>query len=149
IADNGAAPDLPAANASRIGAAVVAPFAGVVHVGLALLEQLAMAGERIRALHVGKRGVGGLDAGFIAIGPFDSQALAGEQAFIIGHELGQSLERGGGFENELAQGGFLLCRPSAQFAEASIRALLERILVRPLCAKTPGMAMPGAETGAG
>src|SRR5262249_34295643 len=98
------------ADAGRVGAAVVAPFASVIHVGLALLEQLAMAGERIGALHVAQRGVGGLDAGFVAIGPFGLQALAGEQAFVKGHGLWQSLERGGGFENELAQHVFLLGR---------------------------------------
>ena len=42
--------------AGVLHAAVIAPFAGVVHVGLALLEELAVAGERIDAFrrrHIG------------------------------------------------------------------------------------------------
>ena len=50
IGDDGAAADLAAADAGGAGAAVVAPFAGVVHVGLALLEQRAVAAERIGGL---------------------------------------------------------------------------------------------------
>src|SRR5262249_35164390 len=30
----------------------------------------------------------------------DGEAFAGEQAFVIGHQLRQSLERGGGLENQ-------------------------------------------------
>ena len=47
VGDDGAAAELAAAGVGRADAAVVAPLAGVVHVRLALLEQLAVAGERI------------------------------------------------------------------------------------------------------
>ncbi len=46
--DDAAAAELPAADLGVLDATVVAPLAGVVHVGLALLEQAAMAGEADR-----------------------------------------------------------------------------------------------------
>ena len=90
VGDDGAAADLPAADAGAAGAAVVAPFAGIVHVGLALLEQRAVAAEHIGGLRILDRGVGGLDAGFVAIGPLDLDAFLGEQALVVGDELRQS-----------------------------------------------------------
>src|SRR3954471_21044124 len=48
--DDAAPPELAAADLGVLDAAVVAPFAGIVHVGLALLEHLAVAGERIESL---------------------------------------------------------------------------------------------------
>src|SRR5215207_887907 len=58
VGDDAAPADLAAADLSILDAAVVAPFAGVVHVGLALLEHLAVAGERVqplRRVHVDMR----------------------------------------------------------------------------------------------
>src|ERR1700722_9440817 len=40
-----------------------------------------------------------LDAGF-AVGPLDLEAFLGKQAFVIGHEFGQTLERRGRFQYE-------------------------------------------------
>ena len=45
-------PDVAAAHIGIADATVVAPFAGIVHVGLALLEQVAVGGERARLLVV-------------------------------------------------------------------------------------------------
>ncbi|MPZ41115.1 MAG: hypothetical protein GEU95_24330 [Rhizobiales bacterium] len=101
VGDDGAAADLAAADIGCTGAAVVAPFAGIVHVGFALFEQRAMAAEGIGGFDVFQRGVGGLDAGFITVCPLDLHAFLGEQAFVIGYELRQTLKWGGGFEDEL------------------------------------------------
>src|SRR5438477_12532087 len=68
ISNNRAPPDLPAADAGGAGAAIVAPFAGIVHVGLALFEQSSVAAERISALDVTQRGVCALEAGLVAVG---------------------------------------------------------------------------------
>ena len=100
IGHDGAAAELAAALAGILDAAVIAPFAGVVHVGLALFQQLAVAGERVDAFRVGDVRLDFLlDAGF-AVGPFDLEAFLGEQAFVIGDELRQSLERRGRFQYE-------------------------------------------------
>ena len=82
-------------------AAVIAPFAGVIHVGLALFEKLAVTGERVDALQRRHAGVDLLlDAG-LAVGPLDFEALLREQAFIVGDKFRQPLEWRRGFENEL------------------------------------------------
>jgi hypothetical protein len=87
--------------AGILDAAVIAPFAGVVHVGLALFQELAVAGEWVDALRIGDVRLDLLlDAGF-AVGPFDVEALLGEQAFVIGNEFRQALERRGRFQYEL------------------------------------------------
>src|SRR4029450_9049173 len=138
IADDGAAPDLSAADAGGVGAAGVAPLAGPVHVLLARFEQLAVARERFGALHIRERGVGAFDACFVAVSPFDSQAFAGEQAFVMGHELRQALERRGGFEDELAHdGSSLACRRLFAKVSTEVSAWCGwRLLARPRCAKT-------------
>ena len=71
---------------------------------LPCFEQGAVADERVGALHVGQRGVGGLDAGLVAVGPLDLDAFLREQALVVGHQFGQSLERRGGFQDELFHG---------------------------------------------
>ena len=87
IGDDGAAAELAAVLVGVLDAAVIAPFAGVVHVGLALFEQLAVAGERIDALGRGHIDLDLLlDAGF-AVSPLDIQPLLGEQAFVVGNEF--------------------------------------------------------------
>src|SRR5262249_42533521 len=101
---DGAAADLPAALAGLLHAAVVAPFAGVVHVGLALLEQLAMARERIDTLRTGDRGVDLLLDALLAVGPLDREPLRGAEPFVIGDELRQPLERRRRFQHELLHG---------------------------------------------
>ena len=50
ISDDGAAAELPAALAGILNPAVIAPFAGVIHVGPPLFEEPAVTGERIDAL---------------------------------------------------------------------------------------------------
>src|SRR5215467_14869155 len=50
IGYDGAAADLPTSFACFLNAAVVAPLAGVVHIGLADLEHLAVAQEAIESL---------------------------------------------------------------------------------------------------
>jgi len=92
IRHDSAAADLSAAHARVLDAAVVAPFAGVVHVGLALLQQPAMAVERVQVLRA--RDVylrGAVDAG-IDILPDDLKSFLGEQAFGVRHQFRQSLE---------------------------------------------------------
>ena len=96
-----AAADLAAAHFGAFDAGVIAPFAGVVEVGLALLQELAMARERIDAdvaCHIKLRGL--VDVLF-AIRPFDGEPFLLEQALVIGDELGEPLERGGRFQSEL------------------------------------------------
>ncbi len=94
ISDDAATADLAAADGRVLNAAVVAPFAGVVHVRLALLNQGAMACEWI-----GEFGVDRFDAGLVALGPLDRETLLGEQPFVEGHQLGQALKRRGGFKH--------------------------------------------------
>ena len=101
IGDDGAAAELPAALAGVGDAAVIAPFAGVIHIGFALFEQFAVAGERrdaFRRRHIGFDLL--FHAGF-AIDPFDGEPFLGEQAFVIGDKFRQALERRRGFENKL------------------------------------------------
>src|SRR5262249_16336897 len=81
--------------------AVVTPFAGVVHVRLALLEQLAVASEGVdpfRARHVSLNFF--LDP-LLAVGPLDQDPFFLEQSLVIGDELRQSLERRRGLQDEL------------------------------------------------
>src|SRR5258708_4615044 len=83
---------LKAADAGVLDAAVIAPFAGVVYVRLALLDQLAVAAERVHAFRAGDVDLGRpVDAG-VAVGPLDDQAFLFEQALLIGHQLGEALE---------------------------------------------------------
>src|SRR6185503_6613519 len=82
---------------------VIAPFAGVVHVGLALLEHLAVTGERVEALRTGDADVGGL-VGALAVDPLDLEAFLLEQALVVGDELRQPLEWRRGFQNERFHG---------------------------------------------
>src|SRR4029078_8438657 len=99
---------LAAFDLGAFDAAVVAPFAGVVHVGLALLDQRAVADEAVVILHIGGGGVGGFDPGLVALRPFDLDTLFREQTFVIGYEFGQTLARGTGFEDEFLYGGVRL-----------------------------------------
>src|SRR5215813_7544613 len=107
IGDDAAAADLTAADTSGAGAAVVAPFAGVVHVGFAGFEQRAVADELVGGLHVRDRGVCDLDAGLVALGPLDLEPFFGEQPFVMSHQFRQALERRGGLENEFLHGAYL------------------------------------------
>ena len=109
IGDDGAASDLAAAR-GRADAAIVAPLARIIHVGFALLEQGAVAHERIRALDVGQRRVGDLDAGLVTIRPFDRDAFLLEQSFPVGHQLRQPLEWRGGFQDQLLHGASSVLR---------------------------------------
>src|SRR5215213_10738560 len=49
VSYNAAPADLAAARACLLHATIVAPFTGIVEIGLTLLEQLAVAGERVDA----------------------------------------------------------------------------------------------------
>jgi hypothetical protein len=121
IADDGAPADLAAADLGVLDAAVVAPFAGVVEVGLALLEHLAVARERIealRAVHIGSRAL----VFALALDPLDGQAFLREQAFFVGDQFRQSLERRGGFEDELFHGEAPCDRRSENSISGSDRA---------------------------
>jgi hypothetical protein len=101
VGHNGAPADLAAAEPGVLDTAVVPPLAGVVHIGLPLLEQLAVAGERVEPFRADHVDVGRLLDVLLAVGPFDREALVLEQAFVVGDKLRQSLERGGGFEDQL------------------------------------------------
>ena len=107
IGHDAATADLAAAGAGILDAAVVAPFAGVVHVGLALLEQLAVAGKRIEPLRADHVDIGVLLHVLLAVGPLDDQPLFLEQSFVVGHQLRQSLKRRGRFQNQLLHGSTL------------------------------------------
>ena len=95
-----AAADLAAFHIGVADSTVIAPFAGVVHVGLALLEQLAVAAERIDALWRAGKGVDGFDARLVAVVPFDREALLFKQPFVIGDKLRQPLKGSGRFQDE-------------------------------------------------
>src|SRR5690349_22474119 len=73
IRDDAAPSDLPRANARILHAAVIAPLAGVVHIGLALFQQAAMARERVKALLAGDADFGLLLDAFFTVGPFDRE----------------------------------------------------------------------------
>ena len=106
VGHDGAAAELAAAGAGLLHPAVVAPLAGIVHVGLALLEQLAVAGEGIDALRAGHVGLDLLLDALLAVGPLDRDALLLEQALVVGDELRQPLERRGGLQNQLFHASF-------------------------------------------
>ncbi len=101
IGDDRAAADLSAAVSGVLHAAVIAPLAGIVHVGLTLLEQPAMARERVQPLGAGD-----------SLGVFFStpssrsahsidQAFLVKQPFVIRDQFRQPLKRCRGFQNEL------------------------------------------------
>src|SRR5690242_12708872 len=129
VGDDAAPSDLAAADLRILDAAVVAPFAGVVHVGLALLEHLAVTGERVEPLRRVDVDMGALVVA-LALDPLDLQAFFLKQALAVGDQLRQSLEWGGGFEDELFHGpapasqlssesSFIPCEISTSRAAAS------------------------------
>src|SRR2546423_13717539 len=79
ISHDRAAADLTAADAGGVGAAVIAPLAGIVHVGLAGFEQLAVAAERIDAPRTIDQLFRLPDPRLVALGPFDEQSFLFEQ----------------------------------------------------------------------
>jgi hypothetical protein len=84
--------DLAAADLGGLNARIVAPFAGVVEIGLALLHHLAVAIEAAGVLVAGDVHLGALVDALLAVHPFDLDAFLLEQALGIRDELGQSLE---------------------------------------------------------
>ncbi len=104
IGDDGAAAELAASRARVLHAAIVAPLAGVIHVRLALLEQLAVAGEGIDAFGARHVRFDLLLHSLLAVGPLDQKPFLLEQPLVIGDELGQPLERRRRFQNELLHG---------------------------------------------
>src|SRR5262249_39719124 len=100
----GAAAELAAARARVLYAAIVAPLAGVIHVRLALLEQLAVAGEGIDVLGAGDVRFDLFLHPLLAVGPFDQKPFLLEKSLVIGDELGQSLEWRRRFQDELLHG---------------------------------------------
>ena len=106
IGDDGAAADLPASLAGLLDAAVVAPLARIVHVGLAVLEHLAVAQEGVEPFGRDDVGRNAFRVGaLVAVRPLDLKPLLFEQAFVIGDEFRQALERLGVFQRELLHGG--------------------------------------------
>ena len=95
VGDDGATPDLPAGLAGLLDAAVVAPFAGIIHVGLAVLEHLAVAQERVEAL--GRDDIRCDMLQYFAPLSRSAHSICKpfllEQSFFIGDDLGQPLER--------------------------------------------------------
>src|SRR5262249_59619273 len=87
--------------------AVIAPFAGVIHVRLALLEQLAVTGEGVDPFRAGHVGLDSFLHPLLAVGPLDQDPFFLEQPLVIGDELGQSLERRRGLQDELFHGHWL------------------------------------------
>src|SRR5262249_57491667 len=82
-------------------AAVVAPFARVVHVGLTSFEEAAVTRERVQSARTGDidHGLLFLRAG-VAVDPFDVESFLLEQALVVGDQLGQTLKRGGRLQYE-------------------------------------------------
>src|SRR5262249_21417953 len=104
VGDDRAAAEVAAARARVLHAAIIAPLAGVIHVRLALLEQVAVGGEGIDALGAGDVGLDLLLHALLAVGPLDLESFLREQPLVIGDELGQSLERRRRFQDELLHG---------------------------------------------
>src|SRR5262249_59374120 len=75
-----------------------------VNAVVALLQQRAVARERIDALRAGDRGLDLLLDALLAIRPLDREPLLGEQALFIGDELRQPLEGRRRFQHELFHG---------------------------------------------
>src|SRR5262249_11564035 len=86
-------------------AAVVAPFARVVHVGLTSFEEAAVTRERVQSAGTGdiEDGLLFLRAG-VTVDPFDVESFLLEQAFVVGDQLGQTLKRGGRLQYEPLHG---------------------------------------------
>ena len=84
VGDDRAAAELAALDPGLLHAAVVAPLARVVHVGLALLEEPPVTGERIQSVRAGDAGFGLplLGAG-VAVGEFDGEPLTLEEALVV------------------------------------------------------------------
>ena len=101
-------PDLPAGvDAGVLHPAVVAPFAGVVHVGLALLEEHAVTRVRVRVLGLGDVGVGIL-VSRSPVGKLDGQPFLLEQALFVCHQFTQALKRRGALKNQLFHRALLI-----------------------------------------
>src|SRR5262249_23590655 len=98
------AAELAAAGARVLHPAVIAPLAGVIHVRLALLEQLAVAGEGVDPFRAGYVGLDLFLDPLLTVGPLDQEPFLREQPLVIGDELGQSLERRRGLQDELFHG---------------------------------------------
>src|SRR5262249_15582568 len=96
--------ELAAAGARVLHPAVIAPFAGVIHVRLALLEQLAVAGEGIDTFRADHVGLDFFLHPLFAVGPLDQEPFLLEQSLVIGDELRQPLERRWGLQDELFHG---------------------------------------------
>jgi hypothetical protein len=79
---------LPAANSGFLNAAVIAPFAGVIEVGLTNFGHLAVAEEGIETLGAQnvRRNVPP-DTG-VPIHPLDLKSFLFEQTFFIGDDFG-------------------------------------------------------------
>src|SRR5439155_25917076 len=105
VGDDRAAAELAALDPGLLHAAVVAPLARVVHVGLALLEEPPVTGERIQSVRAGDAGFGlpVLGAG-VAVGEFDGEPLTLEEALVVRDYLGQTLERSRRFQHEPLHG---------------------------------------------
>src|SRR2546425_7391910 len=105
IGDDGAATELAALDAGLLDAAVVAPFARVVHVGLTLFEEAAVTRERVQSARTGdiNHRLLRLRAG-VTVDPFDVEPFLLEQALVVGDQLGQTLERGGRLQYEPLHG---------------------------------------------
>lgn len=90
-----AAAELTAANAGVLHTAVVAPLAGIVHVGPALLEQPAVAAEGVEPLRAEHVGAGVAVGPVVGIDPPNLKSFARKQALCVGDQLRQPLERSG------------------------------------------------------
>src|SRR5262249_4490911 len=105
IGDDGAATELAALDTGLLDAAVVAPFARVVHVGLTLFAEAAVAPETVQSAGPGDVApvLLLLRAG-VTVDPFEVESFLLEQALVVGDQLGQTLERGGRLQYEPLHG---------------------------------------------
>src|SRR5437899_6545998 len=93
IGDDGAATELAALDAGLLDAAVVAPFARVVHVGLTLFEEAAVTRERVQSARAGDidHGLLLLRTG-VTVDPFDVEPFLREQALAVDDERRQTVK---------------------------------------------------------
>src|SRR5262249_14912656 len=100
VGNNGTATDLAALHLGAFDARIIAPFASVIEVGLALFELAAMTRKPRRILVAGDVHLRALVDALFAVDPFDPEALLFEQSFIIGYKFSESLEGGCRFKSD-------------------------------------------------
>src|SRR5262249_332130 len=100
VGNNGTAADLAALHLGAFDARIIAPFAGVIEVGLALFELAAMTRKPRRILVAGDVELRALVDAFFAGDSFERSPLLFEESLRLGRKVSQSLEGGRRFKSD-------------------------------------------------